>query len=50
MFDTTLPRDLETVLKMIEIGVTRFGIGVQTSVAILDQLEGRQANPPTGSS
>lgn len=31
-------RDLDTLLKMIDIGVTRFGIGVRTAVTILDEL------------
>jgi len=40
-------RDLETLLKMIAIGVTRFGIGVRTAASILDQLETGEAAPTT---
>lgn len=32
-------RDLSTLLKMVDIGVTRFGIGVRTAVSILNELE-----------
>ncbi len=32
-------RDLDTILKMLGIGVTRFGIGVRTATAILNGLE-----------
>lgn len=30
-------RDLETVVKMIQFGVTRFGLGLQSGIMILDQ-------------
>lgn len=41
-------RSLETLLKMVEIGVTRFGIGVRTAVNILNELEtGETAAPST---
>ncbi|VGO13869.1 Deoxyribose-phosphate aldolase 2 [Pontiella desulfatans] len=32
-------RDLATLLEMVELGVTRFGIGVRTAVSILNELE-----------
>ncbi len=41
-------RDLETLLEMAAIGVTRFGIGVRTAVSILNQLESGEAAPTTG--
>ncbi len=31
-------RDLETLLAMVDVGVTRFGIGVRTAVAILEEI------------
>lgn len=40
-------RDLATLLKMVEIGVTRFGIGVRTAVSILNELETGEATPTT---
>ncbi len=40
-------RDLATLLKMVEIGVTRFGIGVRTAVSILNELETGEAIPTT---
>ncbi|MFC1762464.1 deoxyribose-phosphate aldolase [Planctomycetota bacterium] len=40
-------RDLATLLKMIEIGVTRFGIGVRTAISILDELETGTSQPET---
>lgn len=43
-------RDLETLLKMVEIGVTRFGIGVRTAVSILNELESGNATPTTNAS
>ena len=42
-------RDLETLLKMVEIGVTRFGIGVRTAISILNELETGNATPTTDS-
>ncbi len=33
-------RDLATLLKMVDIGVTRFGIGVRTAVNILEEING----------
>lgn len=43
-------RNLETLLKMVEIGVTRFGIGVRTAVSILNELESANATPTTNAS
>ena len=42
-------RDLETLLKMVEIGVTRFGIGVRTAVSILNEIETGTAASTTDS-
>jgi deoxyribose-phosphate aldolase len=38
-------RSLETLLKMVEIGVTRFGIGVRTAVSILSETQTGKADP-----
>lgn len=40
-------RDLDTLLKMVDIGVTRFGIGVRTAVSILNELETGKATATT---
>lgn len=40
-------RDLDTLLKMVDIGVTRFGIGVRMAVSILNDLETGNATSST---
>lgn len=42
-------RDLQTLLAMVEIGVTRFGIGVRTAVTILAEINGEAAASTTES-
>ena len=43
-------RDLQTLLAMHEVGVTRFGIGVRTAINILDELNGGvQSDTPKAS-
>jgi len=39
-------RDLDTLLKMVDIGVTRFGIGVRTAISILNKLETGEVTTP----
>jgi deoxyribose-phosphate aldolase len=40
-------RNLDTLLKMVDVGVTRFGIGVRTAVSILNELETGEATSTT---
>ena len=42
-------RDLQTLLAMVDIGVTRFGIGVRTAVTILAEINGEAAASTTQS-
>lgn len=43
-------RDLNTLLQMVDIGVTRFGIGVRTAVSIFNELDTVRAGPCNGTS
>ena len=42
-------RDLDTLLGMVEAGVTRFGIGVRTALSILREFEAGNVDPATAS-